>query len=97
MFSPPEPRNLFLELILVAHIFIKSAVAALSEDIYKQPHPHTNAALILYTLEHDVQCRLEQLIFPTLGSTIDIFRIPRPSEPTEVGRFLFMSLADDFD
>ena len=93
---PPKLKIPFLMLTLVATLFIKFSIETLSEDIYKHAHPHTNVALILYTLEYDVQCRLEQLIFPTLGSAIDISKIPQPSQPTEVCRPSSNELAHDF-
>jgi len=63
--------------MLVALLFVRLSIEAISPYLFGDPPAYTNAALILYVLEHDVQCRLEQSVLPTGGSTIDISKIPR--------------------
>jgi len=71
-------------LTLDSQRYIQQAAQYLTPNGIVDDQLQLHTALILYSLEHDVQCRLEHLISPYPKVAVDLSKFARPSELTEV-------------
>jgi len=78
-------------LTLVSQLYIQRAAELLQAANIPDDQLRTHTAYILYVLEHDIQCRLKQVISPIAKPTIDLSQYASPGESVSIQSFCMQS------